>query len=98
MVGGTDFGNFTEEVKQMTGNETEQRNEPQWEEVDSSRFKAMRYDPGASRLSIRWKDGKVGHYHDVPQEAYEKLRMADSLGKYLQVEIIPRYKYEPDKN
>lgn len=70
--------------------------EPQWESVSSSRFTGMKYDPDQQRLSIRWTNGQVGHYTDVPADEYEKLRLADSLGKYLNTHIIARFQYVPE--
>lgn len=75
--------------------EEEKQPEPEWEAVASSRFTHMKYDPATLRLSMRWKNGSEGHYLDVPAEAYETMRAADSLGKHLQQEIIPRFRYQP---
>lgn len=81
-----------------SGNEPQDDNTSVWETVDSSRFKAMRYDPESAKLSVRWKDGTVGHYLNVPAEEYEQMRAADSLGRHLQTVIIPRFEYQKDES
>lgn len=73
--------------------EQDAKESPQWESVDSSRFTAMKYDPEELTLSVRWKDGSVGRYLNVPEETYEKLRTSDSLGKHLSQHIIPHFQY-----
>lgn len=72
----------------------EPKEEPKWENADSSRFTKMRYDPETLTVSVQWKNGTIGNYLNVPAEAYEAWRASDSLGKHLQAHIIPHFQYQ----
>ena len=77
--------------------ETETKEEPQWETVDSSRYKRHKYDPSTLTLHIEWKNGTTGRYLNVPVTVFEDFRTSDSLGKALQSKIIaPNYEYKGD--
>ena len=50
-------------------------------------------------LRVRFRDGRLYCYFDVPPEAYEALRDAPSAGRHYNREIKGRYRcsYDPER-
>lgn len=63
----------------------------EWISVDSSNLDAIRYLTDQSILEIRFKDGSVYQYSDVPQYEYDELLNASSKGTYANQNIYKRY-------
>lgn len=63
----------------------------EWIDVESSNIRAIGYDENLSRLGIKFKDGTVYEYDDVPQYIFEDFRNADSKGKYGHRNIYKTY-------
>lgn len=61
--------------------------------VDSSNIEAVGYDEDSSTLQVEFKNGGIYQYFDVPENIYEGLRDADSVGKYLASIIKGSYRY-----
>lgn len=59
--------------------------------VESSNIATVRYLEGEEILRIRFRSGRVYHYHGVPREEYDALMGSGSHGKYLHANIIPRF-------
>jgi hypothetical protein len=59
--------------------------------VESSNIQAVGYDPDCQLLEVEFKSGGVYQYADVPQGEYDGMMAAASKGKYLAVNIKPRY-------
>lgn len=49
------------------------------------------YDPDTQRLTVRFHSGKSYTYSGVRPAAYENLINADSVGRHLNVHIIPHH-------
>lgn len=59
--------------------------------VSSSNLLSVGYDPGIETLEIEFKTTGVYQYLNVPQFIWERLMMADSLGKFFNAEIKNAY-------
>ena len=62
-----------------------------WRHIESSAISAIGYDAATERLQIRFTDGEVYEYRDVPGLAYAALIQADSKGRHLNLAIRGRY-------
>lgn len=51
-------------------------------EVKSSAIRSVGYDPDTKILSIEFNHGKVYDYLDVPEETFEEMLKAPSVGKF----------------
>lgn len=65
---------------------------PPLQAVKSSSAEAAGHDGQA--LFVRFKNGKTYRYPSVNRDDYARLMGADSFGKHLQGQIIPRHKGE----
>lgn len=61
--------------------------------ANSSHVDAHGYDPLAQTLAVRFKGGQTYHYYGVPVGIYEELKQADSVGNFLNMHIVPAFKY-----
>jgi len=61
--------------------------------VDSSNVESVGYDEDSSTLQVEFKNGGVYQYFDVPEEVFIGLRDADSVGRYLNVNIKGIFRY-----
>lgn len=50
--------------------------------VTSSLVTSVGYDSDEELLEVELQDGKVYQYRDVPEETYQGLLNADSIGRY----------------
>lgn len=62
------------------------------EHVDSSSVRSVGYDGRSHTLEVEFVNGGVYDYLDVPATEADRLREADSLGRYLNQRIKPRYR------
>lgn len=67
-----------------------------WIPLDSSNLDACEYDDQTQTLAIKFRNGNIYHYFDVPEHVFEGLRTAPSPGQYLHVEIKGIYRYAKD--
>ena len=51
--------------------------------VSSSNVAAVGYESGTNTLGVRFHDGSEYHYFGVPEEVFDGLRTASSVGSYL---------------
>jgi len=58
-----------------------------FESVKSSYIKEVGYDEGKQELRIKFKNGVIWKYFDVPAKAHVSLLLAESTGKYFAAEI-----------
>ena len=56
-------------------------------QVSSSLVASVGYDADEEVLEIELQDGKVYQYRDVPEETYQGLLDADSIGRYFNLHI-----------
>ncbi len=66
---------------------------------ESSQVEAHGYDSISKTLAVKFVRGSVYHYADVPQEVYEALKSAESVGKFFGKEIKGKYEFtkQPEK-
>ena len=70
-----------------------------WEMFDSKNIHSARRTPDGT-VSIRFKDKKTGQitgeyaYAGIPEELYEKMRVADSVGEFFHanIKLNPQFK------
>ena len=60
------------------------------ESVSSSLLESVGYDPEEDVLEVELESGAIYQYRDVPEETYEELLAADSLGRYFNHHIRNR--------
>ena len=62
--------------------------------VQSTALEQVAYDPRAHILRATFREtGRTYAYHDVPQEVYDGLLFADSLGAYFNSHIRDHFPY-----
>lgn len=61
--------------------------------VSSSTLSSVGYDPVRLVLEVRFRHGGIYQYLDVPNDVYQGLMSADSLGGYLARVIKPKYTF-----
>lgn len=64
------------------------------ESVESSNLASVGYDAAKQILEIEFNHGGIYQYSDVPQEVYNELMRADSLGRYFANKIKNNYEFE----
>ena len=62
-------------------------------DVDSSVIKSVGFEPVHRDLFIEFKNGKQYIYHEVPEEEFEALIEAESVGSYFNAEIADEYDF-----
>lgn len=60
--------------------------------VKSSNVKSVGYQNGT--LSVEFNSGGIYHYAGVPTEKYNELMAADSIGKFISLEIKGKFRVE----
>lgn len=61
--------------------------------IESRALTSIGYDPAEQRLEIRFKDGTVYVYRDVPVDVHGQFLAAASKGQYFNKTIRDRYAY-----
>ena len=61
--------------------------------VSSSNVASIGYDATNLVLEVEFQNGGVYQYFDVPQNAYDELMTASSMGGYLNTVIKQNYRY-----
>ena len=64
-----------------------------WQPVASSNISAVGYDADTSTLYVRFTNGSEYAYDDVPQDEFDNLVNASSVGSALNENIKGQYKY-----
>ena len=63
--------------------------------VQSTALEQVGYDPASHDLRATFRDsGRTYVYHGVPQEIYDGLLFADSLGAYFNSQIRDQFDFE----
>lgn len=60
----------------------------------STNIQKITYEEPHKELWVYFHNRTVYKYLDVPKELYDRFMKAESLGKFLNLEIKPNYKYE----
>jgi len=66
-----------------TGLQNDEESATPWEKLSSSNVDSIRYLPGPSFLEVRFLDGKVYRYENVPVHLYEAMRYTQSPGRFV---------------
>ena len=66
----------------------------EWKAVDSRVFTSAAYRADARQMDLRFRDGDIYRYFDVPVQVYEAFRAAESKGRYFARHIRNRFRYE----
>lgn len=64
-----------------------------WIPVDSSSLNAVAYDSSSSTLFVKFNSGGTYEYYNVPENVYQSLMSASSLGSFLASRIKGTYEY-----
>lgn len=64
----------------------------EWQQVQSTDLRAVRYDDDALVLEIEFNSGGVYQYLDVPPSVFAELMGAESKGKYFHANIKDNYR------
>jgi predicted component of type VI protein secretion system len=64
------------------------------ETLQSSNIEKLLYNSDSEVLEITYKSGKVYLYFDVPKEAWDSLKTAESFGSHVAQHIKGKYLYE----
>ena len=63
-------------------------------EIQSSNVKKTEYDTETKKLVVEFNNGHKYEYDEVPHQVYTQFRMAESQGKYFNLNISKTYKYK----
>lgn len=63
-------------------------------EYNSSNLKKSTYDINEKKLTILFGSGTSYEYEGVPHEVFSELNLAESQGKYFNVNIAKKYNYK----
>jgi hypothetical protein len=61
--------------------------------VESSSIASVGYDRATSTLEVEFISGETYAYHDVPEDIYHRLIIAESKGRFVNYEIKPNYAF-----
>lgn len=61
--------------------------------VSSSNVESVGYEKDSETLEVEFKNGTLYQYFDVPQQIFDGLISADSVGGYLAQNIKGVYRY-----
>ena len=64
--------------------------------VDSSSIASLGYAAATATLEVEFQGGAVYRYFDVPASVFHALDSADSIGRFFNAEVRPRFSYERD--
>jgi hypothetical protein len=62
--------------------------------VHSRSVSSIGYDPVRRVLEVEFRPHRAYRYFDVPDDEYEKLMHAPSIGQYINYNIKGRFRYE----
>jgi hypothetical protein len=60
------------------------------------RTQAIGYDEEARELRIKFREGSIYVYYDVPPDVYEELLSVDSIGHYMNDHLVHSYMYDQE--
>lgn len=65
-----------------------------WHQLESSNLELVSYSRKNKTLIIVFKSGAVYQYYNVSRYQFEKLRQAESKGRYFHKNIRTKYRFE----
>ena len=63
-------------------------------EIETSNLKSASYNTEDETLKVTFKSGIVYEYYKVPWDKFTKLRMAESQGRFFNLNIGRSYEYK----
>lgn len=63
------------------------------EAVTSTNVAEVGFDANSRILEVQFKTGAVYQYFDVPQQIYDELRRASSIGGFINSNVKGHYRY-----
>jgi len=63
-------------------------------EIESSNIQKTVYNLDKKTLVATFKNGAEYEYEEVPHKVYTKFRLAESQGKFFNIEISKNYKFK----
>lgn len=63
--------------------------------VDSNAILSVEHDAESGTLFVRFVDGDLYAYFDVPRVVYEAFLTAESKGRYFAERVRPAYDFHP---
>jgi hypothetical protein len=63
-------------------------------EVNSSEFRSIGYEESTSTLETEYRSGDIYHYFDVPARLVLDMLEAESIGRFFNAHIRPRFPYK----
>lgn len=61
---------------------------------ESSHVAAIKYEPDTQDLFVEFTDGSQYQYFDVPQNVFDEFSGHTSKGRYVNIVLRRRYKYQ----
>jgi hypothetical protein len=61
--------------------------------ISSSAVSSLGYDPASHTLEVEYTSGRIYQYFDVPEDEYDHLVHAASVGEHLNHKIKGHYRY-----
>jgi len=65
-----------------------------WQGVRSSHVIEIGRDDATKDVGVRFHDGAVYIYHDVPDDVWERLLESGSKGRFVNITLRRRYSYD----
>lgn len=62
--------------------------------VSSSNINSIGYEPSSSTLQIEFNNGNIYDYYDVPEEQYDALMSAGSIGSFFHANIRKNFTFQ----
>lgn len=59
--------------------------------IESTHIKSAGYDPAKKHLEVKFANGSVYRYHEVPQGTADDFFKAESKGSFLHVYVKPNH-------
>lgn len=71
-----------------------------WDQVESSNVDALFFDERSGTICVRFINGGLYSYIGATQEVYSGLRMAPSIGRYLNnvIKSLPYTRWETEED
>ena len=63
-------------------------------QVVSSNVESVSFEPEKNTLTVYFRNGSAYEYYNVPETAFAELKLADSVGRYINAAIKPNYAFQ----
>ncbi len=71
---------------------------PRMSRLNSSMIRSAGYDKDNNKLSVKFNDGHVYEFRDVPENVYTELKNSDSAGTFFNTTVRGQYGHEKVSN